>query len=477
MKHFEELLQTLGSSKSSALLETRNWTLWQAQYQTPVSTVNGNYLYLKSSCPLLEATPANLSDIGALCGRDGYTVVVTPKSDLAKDISSTTSKFKGRVGNTTTGLLEEHLLKGIKYRSLQREEYFIAPTLIVEGSDNKRDGLLFLTQWLVGDVSTEKNKPIGLLCADGGIGKTTLARELCESVRARYPKVVPLLIESDQWKSIANTGFTLETLWDIAIARRLEHGNTLRSNPAALRVLMQEGLLVVIFDGFDELAAITSDQNRPQEIISELRELFTPEDEAVSARIILTSRTTYWKAICDSIEDVESIDVFRLGGFDNDQRKAYFQKRLPDQAQRDLALRLARQVSGAIYSYETKKPVVEELNEDRFSGTPFILSLIAHFVEGGAETEIAPYETDPLEPLLLGVCRRENIRQDLKIAPEIQLAIFEEIFRSSEDEISAKDLDFTLQVYDIDDAGTRGRFASHFLLQRTGVDTLAMPLS
>ena len=215
MKHFEELLLSLGSAKSSALIENRNWTLWQAEFQTPISTVKGNYLYLKSSCPLLEASPTNLSNIGAHCGAQGYQVVVTPKSDLAKDLSNTISKFRAKVGKTTQSLLEDHLLKGIKYRSLQREEHFISPSLMLDGATTKRDGLAFLTKWLVGDLSTPKNTPIGLLCADGGIGKTTLARELCESVRAQYPKVVPLLIESDQWKSIANTGFTLETLYSL----------------------------------------------------------------------------------------------------------------------------------------------------------------------------------------------------------------------------------------------------------------------
>ncbi len=341
MKHFEELLLSLGASRSTELLAGRHWTLWQAEFRTPVSIVKGNYLYLKSSCPLQEASSRNLSNIGAHCGSEGYQVVVPPRSDLSRDIANTASRFRATSGKTTQALLEDHLLKGVDYRPLEHEEHFISPTLRVQGSENGRDGLQFLTKWLVGQESAPSGAPIGLICADGGIGKTTLARELCESVRRNHPRVLPLLIEAAQWKNIASTGFTLDTLWDIAIARRLEHGNLLRSNPAALRVLMQEGLLVVIFDGFDELAALTSDKNRPQEIIAELRELFTPEDEAATARVILTSRTTYWRSISDAIGADGDIEVFRLSGFDNDQRKAYFQSRLNDPEQRDLARTLA----------------------------------------------------------------------------------------------------------------------------------------
>lgn len=472
MKHFEELLLSLGSSRRTELLAEKHWTLWQAEFVTPVSIVKGNYLYLKSSCPLQEASPKNLSNIGAMCGKDGYQVVVPPRSDLARDIGNTVSKFRATVGRTTQGLLEEYLLKGIEYRPVEREEHFISPTLRVQGADKGRDGLPFLTKWLVGLESTPNGAPIGLICADGGIGKTTLARELCEAVRRQYPRVLPLLIESAQWKNIASTGFTLETLWDIAIARRLEHGNLLRSNPAALRVLMQEGLLAVIFDGFDELAALTPDKNRPQEIIAELRELFTPEDETATARVILTSRTTYWRSIEDSIEP-DGIEVFRLSGFDNVQRKAYFQSRLSDPAQRDLAQRLAREVSGAIYAVDARQHGnTEDLNEDRISGTPFILSLIAHFVDGGSGEDLSPYEADPLEPLILGICRRENIRQDLNISPERQVAIFEEVFRASDTEIAIDNLDLILQVYDVDSPGVRERFQNHFLLQRIRPDAL-----
>lgn len=472
MKHFEEILLTLGAARCEALLETKNWTLWGAEFRTPFSTVKGSYLYLKSSCPLSEATPANLSTLGALSGSQGYQLIVPPKSDLARDLASTVAKFRAKDGKTTQTLLQEHLLRGVSYKHLQREEYFIEPSVVVNDK-TVQDGLAFLTRWLVGESGSTENAPIGLLSADGGIGKTTLARELCEAVRAKYPKVMPLLIESDQWKNIANTGFTLDSLWDIAVTRRLENGNLLRSNPAALRVLMQEGLLVVIFDGFDELAAMSADQNRPQEIISELKALFTPEDEAVSARIILTSRATYWKAISQELEGLDSIEVFRLTGFDNNQRKNYFEKRLSNTVQRDLALRLARQVSGAIYAVGPDKGATEGLNEDRFSGTPFILSLIAHYLESGEADALSPYEPDPLEPLIVGVCRRENIRQDLHISPDTQISLFEEIFRSNNGEIEVADLDLLLQIYDVDDPNVRQRFQNHFLLQRIGITTLA----
>lgn len=473
MKHFEELLLSLGASSSKALIEERHWTLWQAEFRTPITTVRGNYLYLKSSCPLQEASPKNLSNISAHVGSDGYQVVLPPKSDLARDLKATASRFRASVAKTTQELLEEHLLKGITYRATDREEFFISPTVRGDGISGSKDGLPFLTRWLLGEEYTEKRAPVALLCADGGIGKTTLARELCDSIRVMRPRVVPLLIESSQWKNLATTGLTLDTLWDIAIARRLEHGNLLRSNPAALRVLMQEGLLVVIFDGFDELAALSSDKNRPQEILAELTDLFTPEDEEPTARVILTSRTTYWKSISEALAGGIPMEVFRLSGFDNQQRKDYFERRLVDPAQRDLAQRLARQVSGAIYDGGGKsRAYKEDLNEDRLAGTPFILSLIAHYVQESEDENLSPYEADPLEPLILGICRRENIRQELRIAPDRQMAILEDIFRECENEIKVEDVNLILQMHEVEDVGARERFEHHFLLQRAKPSTL-----
>jgi hypothetical protein len=471
VKHFQEILTALGARNSKSLKEDKHWTLWEAEYQTPVSVIKGNYLYLKSTCPLAEATSRNLSDFGALCGPNGYHVVVTPSSDLSKDLSATNQRFKGIKTSTTQQLLQDNLLNGIKYRPLQREEYFIPPSVTLENGLLEVDGLKYLSNWLIGDASPPNQCPIGLLSADGGIGKTTLARELCERVRSKNPKVLPLLIESDQWKSIANTGFTLDTLWDIALSRRLENGNSLRSNHLALRVLMQEGLLVVIFDGFDELAAISGDGNRPQEIISELQNLFTPEDEDVRARVILTSRTTYWNSIKDGIASENQVQTFNLNGFNNEQRKKYFESRLRSEAERDTALRLSKQVAGAIFSGEGVQTDSDKLNQNRLSGTPFVLSLIAHYVEGSGNDTLNPFHADPLEPLLLGVCKRENIRQDLGITPETQMSIFEEIFRMSEGDISNKDLDLVLQIFNIDNSDVRLRFTNHFFLMRSGMET------
>ena len=473
MKHFEEVLKSLGAKSSKLLRESRHWNLWEAEYATPVKTIKGHYLYLKASCPLSEASSSNLSDFGALSSADGYQVIVTPRSDLAKDLSATKSRFKAKAASTTSQLLQENLLSGIQYRPLQREEHFISPSINRGDGQQEIDGLNFLSRWLVGEAAKGDSPPIALLTADGGNGKTTLARELCETVRAKYPRVLPLLIESDQWKSIANTGFTLDTLWDIAIARRLENCNSLRSNQSALRVLMQEGLLVIIFDGFDELASASGDSNRPQEIIQELQNLFTPEDEDVRAKVILTSRTTYWKSIEPAISEIGPIEVFQLNGFNNEQRKAYFDTRLERPADRDVAMRLARQVSGPLIPDKNHDLEVESQNKDRLSGTPFVLALIAHYVEDNGSDDINPYDADPLEPLLLGVCRRENKRQVLGISPETQLSIFEEVFRMGGNSINQKDLDFILQVYDILDPGVRHRFTNHFFLQRNTTDTLA----
>lgn len=473
MKHFEEVLKALGARSAKALLGSKHWDFWEAEYATPVKTVKGHYLYLKASCPLSEASSKNLSDFGAYANSGEYQVVVTPRSDLAKDLTATKMRFRATSASTTSQLLQENLLRDIQYKPLQKEEYFISPSISYGENQTEIDGLGFLSRWLVGETDRSQNSPIALLTADGGNGKTTLARELCEVVRAKYPRVLPLLIESDQWKSIANTGFSLDTLWDTAIARRLENCNQLRSNHSALRVLMQEGLLVIIFDGFDELASASGDNNRPHEIILELQNLFTPEDEDVRAKLILTSRTTYWKSIETVVSTTGHMQVFKLNGFNNDQRKRYFEARLQNPVDRDTAMRLAKQISGPLIAEKNNITLVEDQNKDRLSGTPFVLALIAYYVEKNVSEDINPYEADPLEPLLIGVCRRENKRQTLNIPPEVQLAIFEEIFRAGGNSISQSDLDFILQVYDVIDPNVRLHFASHFFLQRLAADTLA----
>lgn len=476
MKHFGEILQTLGARQCDVLESNEYWDFWKAEYQTPVSTVQGFYLYCKHRCPKKEASSENLLRWRDLSAAGVYEIVVTPKSDLSLDLASTKSAFRGVKCRTSDDLLYENFLKDLKPKSKASEqlEVYIDPSLQLEDGTIQANAVDFLANWLLPkDAKNTKTKAgnLGVLIADGGLGKTTLTRKLCAKLSDKDKRIIPVLIESDQWRHLVESTFKLDTLWNAALSEILERATGLLSNETAFRVLVQEGLFIIVFDGFDEVCSSPSVYHKPHEIIEELTRLVTSEDdEDIQARILLTSRETFWNSIQEEIQEIP-VDRFRLKGFDNEQRKSYFEHRLSDTGQRDLANRIARSLSQAFYGIVSEP----QANEDKPSGVPFILDLVVDYVRQCPEENSSQY-ADPYAPglwehFLEGMCRRDNTRQTLDVAPDKQLFAFQELFRDHESDISKADLRFYFETYcEVTDQKMLDRFENHMLLSRVSKD-------
>lgn len=353
------------------------------------------------------------------------------------------------------------MARGLSLRQIDVEHYFIEPDIkTADGSVHK--ALKGLIEWF--DATHKGSGSLGVVRADGGTGKTTLSRRLAAEVRKLRPNIVPLLIEADQWRHQLQAEFRIPNVWDIALARCLSAPSGLLSNETAFRVLVREGLIWVIFDGFDELCLHPQFSTSPPDVIqSFIDDLATQDEERSSARILLTSRDSYWRSYEQQMPD-EGLDEFLLLGFSNDQKKQYFTKRLEDSAKVHNALRYCSEIGGRLYEGVPH----EEQNKERMEGTPFVLDLVAEAFEGPEGADINPYVTDPLEDVLLRVCRRENVRQRLDIRPERQLALFEELFREKPGRISESDLRLYIEIIcETNDVGIQERFRSHFLLRRS----------
>lgn len=470
MKHFHELLVTLGAIVDPLpLKETPDWAFWKALYRTPRTDVPATYLYLKNRCPLKEATADNLKLWQQLGGANGYEIVLPPSSNLARNAQQTKLAFGGIAIKTSKQLLLDSFLKEFAWKPIQGEEYFIDPDLQTADGRTVYGATAHLIEWMKGSSKLGNSSALAVLVADGGIGKTTVSRVICQKLHENDPSAIPILVESAQWRHLLQSGVTMDTVWDLAISRRFDHASRLLSNDTALRVLIREGLFVVIFDGFDELCVTPTAALRPRDVISNLLELVTPEDEEARARIMVTSRRTYWDSLKDSI-DTTSLDTFRLKGFDNKQRKRYFAARLPDQAERDTALRLAREISGGIYDALD----LEDTNEDRPSGVPFILDLVARYVHDNPDVGVNPYKADPFGGLLADVCRRENHRHSFEIDASAQLELFEELFREYPNTVTLDELRFYLEcIGGVSDEKRVTSFTNHVFLQRIDKDIFA----
>ena len=462
MNHFGNILAAMGAEQYEALETSTHWSFWKAEFHTPVSTVLGYYLCLKHECPLKEATPANLDRWYKMSGAKGYDLVVTPNSDLAKDLKKSAFGFKATKAVVSKDLVGKSLFRNLEFNQVDAEPHFIDPDL-----ESLNDGLIrhnalkSLQKWFVGGWD-QKQSNISILVAEGGLGKTTIARHLTNSLQKTGQTIIPLLIESEQWRLSLQSKVELSSIWDIAINNRLRKPGRFLSNRTLFETLVREGLLYIIFDGFDELCLHPQFTELPSEVINQFIEDLAGNEFGSNARILLTTRENYWNSLKDTLP-LEHIDAFRLLGFSNDQRQEYFKKRIEDPGKRNNARILASQIGGALYPSVAQ----EGLNADRLSGTPFVLDLVSQAVEVEDPTIFNPYPTDPLNNILTSICRRENKRQSLDIEPVKQMNTFEELFREVEGTISPEQLTEYVQVIcDVSDPGVLLRFQNHFFLRR-----------
>ncbi|MFZ2124558.1 MAG: NACHT domain-containing protein [Rhodoferax sp.] len=473
MSYFGEIIKTIGASTLTEKIKSDNWEFSEALFETPVGQVKGSYLYLNSRCNWSEATSTNLSNWAASCDSKGYQVVTAPSSALSSDLDRVARVFRATKAQTTRGLLLDsfgrQLSLGINGQS--PNEYFIDPDLELPDGKSVANASSHLAQWLTDRPTKNSTEhPIAVLVADGGVGKTTLARVLCERLSSRGDNAYPVLVESAMWRDVVQSNLQLKVIIERSITNRYENASRLASSEDTFRALFRAGVFVLIFDGFDELCVHPGSTITPKQILEELTELSKIEEDGFQSRIIITTRESYWQSISTEI-DTTQLEIFKLRGFDNEKKKSYFQKRLKTSAGRDLAFRLAKQVGGAIY--KNSSPELD--TADRPSGVPFILDLIARYIEDNAEVQVVnPYEADPLANLLEGICRRENVRQRLGIDPYKQLELFEELFREYEDKITQSDLEIYAEIFcNVRDKETVNRLTNHVFFVNAGPSLLA----
>ena len=451
MPQFKDILDTLGFDPIELLKDDPSWNMWRAVYPTPTHDLETFYLYLKSKCRVGAATDKNKRYWKNQSQDRGYWLVLPPSSNLARDPHETKQRFSAREVKTTRELIFDNVNRELKWNPVDEEEFFVDPAIMkLDDRTIFHEATPHMVEWLAGNDTS-----IAVLVAPGGVGKTTLARHLCTHFRSTG--TYPVLIESQQWQP---GHLTMDSVWDAALSMRFEGGSRLQNNEIARRVLIREGLLVVLFDGFDELCVRPEGAMSPKVIIDELVELAAPRDEETDsrARILFTARETFWESIRDDI-DTSKLKVFRLQEFSTKKQQAYFKRRLTNKGERDTALRLSKETSSGVYGRYGSR------NADRLSGVPFILDLIARFVHGNTDPKLNPYMTDPFADFLKQVCRRENIRQRLNIEADQQFKFFEELFRAYPESVSFQDLKYSLEIVcDVTEDEVVRRFTGHVFL-------------
>ena len=183
------------------------------------------------------------------------------------------------------------------------------------------------------DLLDSPNPRFALVLGDLGTGKTFLLHELARRMGANGGPLIPVLVDI---RSLVKAR-TLDAL----IAQHLADAGMDRIDLSAFRYMLAQGRIVLLFDGFDELAfRMTYDR---------AGEHFDTILQATSgqAKVVLTSRTQHFfsdrqitTALGERADKIPRYHVIRLQPFEHDQIRRFLVKRLGNEAAADRRFKL-----------------------------------------------------------------------------------------------------------------------------------------
>lgn len=420
---FSEIIKLLNHSRTTqfdlkpASSSKGNWDLYKGEYKVHLSKIPFEVLYLYS-----DASSESIKQAKAKHFRNDITqVVYAPSLDQRRRTHHEVLKpYAGSKFWTTKEYLisifrEELDAYRKKITQIQPKFYTNPPVLVPAGVDRKIPNPIY--SLLVDPESSQltQNGRLGIMLAEPGQGKTYMSQHLVYNLSENKKDIIPIYIDSNQWRSMSVDDLT--SLWK-TIAHSFRYFETPINwiegcEDLFIKTTLKAGLFRVVFDGFDEYILRNHGRVQADEAIQALSELVSSTD----ARLIITSRTTFWESEIKAIEaDVEPLEfknasLFVIKPFDQSHAKNYFSTRLEgDELKQRSAIDLFRALSA---------------HGDSFVGRGFVLNLIADLVSRNPKIKPDKLDVSPIQWLMKAICEREQLRQDLPIDANQQLDILQ----------------------------------------------------
>ncbi len=176
-----------------------------------------------------------------------------------------------------------------------------------------------------------------LVLGDFGTGKTFLLRELARRMALERATLVPVLIEMRALEKASRL--------DALIAQHLSLSGMEQIDLQAFRYMLSEGRIVLLFDGFDELALRVSYERAAEHFATLI------EAAQGDAKVIVTSRTQHFfsdkqvkLALAEQASRVSGYRLIKLQPFTQEQIQRFLVQRLQDETAAAQRFRLLDEV-------------------------------------------------------------------------------------------------------------------------------------
>ncbi len=354
------------------------------------------------------------------------------KSDFLSKLSakSETVAAQSRFSYLDEYLWDRTIPKNLKQRgNFSLEKDFISPSYslpqVREESSSQKPVPIenYLTNWTING-----SLPICLIVGPGGVGKTTVIKDLCDKIQnnAGIKKTVYFVDGSVFARKIdsmdADSLLRVESIADLVSHYFLTIGDThsppLFLNEYVLHFAISSGNILVVIDGLDEIAAVLKDRFSVEAFLSDVISI----DSVLShSKILITARKYYFDSVLSTMETdiAENAAVIAVEGFTKSMAKDYFLKKFDqDDGKIDIALSLMGTFSR--HSDRLYSPFVAYIVSD-------IINKQAHHISGTDISSLYLSQENEFEDIILNVCNREIERQALRCGIDDLLELFKEI--------------------------------------------------
>jgi hypothetical protein len=298
-----------------------------------------------------------------------------------------------------------------------------------------------------------ENEPIFVVSGHGGIGKTTLAKQFLDSVSDTNTEPGILFIDSKEIISELSRNFSIENkvsdVFDFYKALMdADDIEGARFDKELLQLSIDNGSLVVVLDGIDEVIAKLGDKFDVELFITSIFEEYS--SGLNKTKVLITCRDHFWNEVGKKI----LLPEITLKAFNTELANDFFEQKLKGDKRKvvkamEMAENLAIESSVSLETTSSKTYI------------PFLLDMIGYLInsQGLSANHQESFESQYLIPdnhtdqLVAQVCRREIVKLE-SLSIDQQVELFIRIASGKQNGISLYDIkeELTAIVSDFDDS-------------------------
>lgn len=333
----------------------------------------------------------------------------------------------------------EHLYKDciLPYEKFKLPVY--VDSLYDEGNNIDLPALTRLQKWFDSD-----NEPLFVVSGHGGIGKTTLAKQFLDWVSEKNAEAGILFIDSKDIISELSRSFSIDNkISDVFdFYKALMDADDIegaRFDKDSLQLSIDNGSLVVVLDGIDEVIAKLGEKFDVERFITSIFEEYS--SGLHKTKVLITCRDHFWNQVSKKI----LLPEITLKAFNNELTKEFFaQKFKNDKKKIDKAMVMAEDL--AVETLQGTSSVIYK------TYIPFLLDMIAYLIKSQntqkstQDSFQSKYLTkhDNTDQLIALVCQREIAKLGT-LSIDQQIELFIKIALNKQNEISLYNIKEELQ--------------------------------